>query len=118
MSPGAVYLHECPASPAVPLYVLVSGVVALLVMSQVVMLKILPPELLGKIWLLWVVCLGLFAFAWFIYGESHSVESMIWTFDQTCGATHSAVVIMRTNEGGGDIYVYVCQTALPFIHCH
>lgn len=66
-----MYLHECPAGPAVPLYVLVSGVVGLLVISQAAMQKILPPELLGKIWLLWVVCLGLFALAWFIYGESH-----------------------------------------------
>lgn len=68
---GAVYLHECPAGPAVPLYVLVSGVVGLLVISQAVMPKILPTELLGKIWLLWVVCLDLFAFAWFIYGSYH-----------------------------------------------
>ncbi|XP_075898293.1 uncharacterized protein LOC142898898 [Nelusetta ayraudi] len=68
---GAVYLHECPAGPAVPLYVLVSGVVGLLVISQAAIQKILLPDLLGKIWLLWVVCLDLFALVWFIYGSYH-----------------------------------------------
>lgn len=69
---GAVYLHECPAGPAVPLYLLVSGVVTLLVMSQAVVPRLFPPEMLGKIWLCWVVCLGLFTLSWFIYGESQS----------------------------------------------
>lgn len=68
---GAVYLHECPASPAVPLYVLVSGVLALVLMSQAVMPKILPPQLMGKIWVLWALCLALFALSWFLYGSYH-----------------------------------------------
>lgn len=67
-----MYLHECPAGPAVPLYVLVSGVVALLVMSQSVMWKLIPSGLLGKLWVFWIACLVLFALVWFLYGESQS----------------------------------------------
>lgn len=58
-----------------PLYELVGGVVALLVMSQAVMWKIVPEGLLGKIWVFWVVSLDLFALVWFLYGESQSRSS-------------------------------------------
>lgn len=72
MYTGAVYLHECPAGPAVPLYELVAGVLTLVVMSQAVLIRLFPSGLLGKIWICWVVCLSLFVFSWFIYGESQS----------------------------------------------
>lgn len=96
-----MYLNECPAGPAIPIYVLVSGVVALLVIGQFVAHKTISPELLdSKIWALWIFILDLFTLIWFIYGESllecnmmlvHSIKiesqacarsvSMIWTFD-------------------------------------
>lgn len=96
-----MYLNECPAGPAIPIYVLVSGVVALLVIGQFAAHKAVSPSLLdSKIWTLWIFLLGLFTLIWFIYGESlleshlmlvHSIEieyqacarsvSMIWTFE-------------------------------------
>lgn len=96
-----MYLNECPAGPAIPIYVLVSGVVALLVIGQFVAQKTISPDLLdSKIWALWIFILDLFTLIWFIYGESllewrmmlvHSIKiesqacahsvSMIRTFD-------------------------------------
>lgn len=65
-----MYLHECPAGPAIPLYELVSGVVGLLVIGQAVLWKILPTSLKGRPWVIFVLCFDLFVVIWFLYGES------------------------------------------------
>lgn len=54
------------------MYVIVCGILALLIMGMFALQKLLclaaPAH---KIWTLWINCLVLFVFIWFIYGESH-----------------------------------------------
>ncbi|KAM6981903.1 uncharacterized protein LKV04_012593 [Tautogolabrus adspersus] len=67
---GVVYLHECPAAPLLPVYVMVCGIVAVLLMGLLALPKLVCPAAPNS--LIWTVCLlslVLFAFIWFFYGS-------------------------------------------------
>uniref|UniRef100_UPI003AAFE2E5 uncharacterized protein n=1 Tax=Centroberyx gerrardi TaxID=166262 RepID=UPI003AAFE2E5 len=71
---GAVYLDECPVAPAIPVYVLVSGVVALLLLVHNGLSRLLCSDtagLCGLVLMVWNLCLALFFFAWFLFGSYH-----------------------------------------------
>lgn len=69
---GAVYMYECPAAPVIPVYVMVCGILALLIMGLFALPKLLCPAAPGNtIWTLWILSLVLFVFIWFIFGKSH-----------------------------------------------
>ncbi|XP_044068812.1 uncharacterized protein LOC122883756 isoform X2 [Siniperca chuatsi] len=67
---GAVYMHECPAAPVIPVYVMVCGIMALLIMGLFALPKFFYPAALGsRIWALWILSLVLFFLIWFVYGS-------------------------------------------------
>ncbi|XP_022617417.1 uncharacterized protein LOC111233798 [Seriola dumerili] len=73
---GAVYMYECPAAPVIPVYVLLFGILALLVMGLFALPKFLCAAASGsRIWTVCNLSLVLFAFIWFFYG-SYQVYSV------------------------------------------
>ncbi|XP_076597686.1 uncharacterized protein LOC143327300 [Chaetodon auriga] len=69
---GAVNLYECPAAPAIPVYVMVCGIVALLLMAVFALPRLFCPAALGsRIWILCIFSLVLFVFIWFLFGSYH-----------------------------------------------
>ncbi|XP_071331186.1 uncharacterized protein [Trachinotus anak] len=73
---GAVNVYECPAAPVIPVYVLVCGILALLLMGLIAVPNFLCPlETGNKIWTVLVLSLVLFAFIWFFFG-SYQVYSV------------------------------------------
>ncbi|KAG7224279.1 hypothetical protein INR49_000522, partial [Caranx melampygus] len=73
---GAVYLHECPVAPVIPVYVLVCGILALLLMGLLVLPELLCPAAPGnRMWTACILSLVLFASIWFLCG-SYQVYSV------------------------------------------
>ncbi|XP_026222624.1 uncharacterized protein LOC113166720 isoform X3 [Anabas testudineus] len=69
---GALYIYECPAAPVIPLYVIVLGVLAVLVIGLFAFPKSLCPGAQNNmIWTLSILSLILFIFIWIIYGSYH-----------------------------------------------
>uniref|UniRef100_A0A3P8UY76 Uncharacterized protein n=1 Tax=Cynoglossus semilaevis TaxID=244447 RepID=A0A3P8UY76_CYNSE len=66
---GALHLNECPAAPLIPVYVMVCGIIALLLMGLVVLPKLLCPAAQGLIWTCCVLTLILLTFIWFLVGN-------------------------------------------------
>ncbi|XP_008316808.1 uncharacterized protein LOC103384894 [Cynoglossus semilaevis] len=66
---GALHLNECPAAPLIPVYVMVCGIIALLLMGLVVLPKLLCPAAQGLIWTCCVLTLILLTFIWFLVGS-------------------------------------------------
>ncbi|XP_030588511.1 uncharacterized protein LOC115782475 [Archocentrus centrarchus] len=67
---GVVYMDECPAAPAVPVYMMVCGISALLLMGLLALPRILFPAAEGHtVWALGILSLILFIFIWFFYGS-------------------------------------------------
>ncbi|XP_051282414.1 uncharacterized protein LOC127378009 isoform X2 [Dicentrarchus labrax] len=67
---GVVHMYECPAAPVIPVYVMVCGILALLIMGMFALPKLLCPAAPGHtIWTLWLISLVLFVFIWFFYGS-------------------------------------------------
>lgn len=70
ISLGAVYIYECPVAPVIPVYMMVYGILALLVMGLFVLPKLLCPAWPGNtIWTLSILNLLLLYFIVFIYGS-------------------------------------------------
>ncbi|KAM7411005.1 hypothetical protein PAMA_021131 [Pampus argenteus] len=70
ISIGAAYLYECPVAPVIPVYVMVSGMWALLMIGLFALPRLLCPALLDKtIYLLCIFILFLMFFIWFFYGS-------------------------------------------------
>ncbi|XP_045911808.1 uncharacterized protein LOC123974874 [Micropterus dolomieu] len=72
---GAAYMYECPAAPVIPVYVMVCGIMALLMMGLFALSKLCPEAPGNKIWSLWILSLVLFFLIWFLYG-SYQVYSV------------------------------------------
>ncbi|XP_040007973.1 uncharacterized protein LOC120803524 isoform X2 [Xiphias gladius] len=67
---GAVYMYECPAAALIPVYLMVLGILALLVMGVLALPRLLCPAAQGKtIWSVLLLSLVLFIFVWFLYGS-------------------------------------------------
>ncbi|XP_035513141.1 uncharacterized protein LOC118324783 [Morone saxatilis] len=66
---GAVYMYECPAAPVIPVYVMVCGILALLIMGLFALPNLCPAAPGHTIWTLWIISLVLFVFIWFFYGS-------------------------------------------------
>lgn len=65
-------INECPAAPVVPVYVMVGGILALLLMGLLALPKLLCPAAMAhKIWNLLILSIVLLVFIWFIFGESN-----------------------------------------------
>ncbi|XP_071371592.1 uncharacterized protein [Centroberyx affinis] len=79
---GAVYLKECPVAPIIPVYVLVSGVAALLLMVPNG-LGLSAPEQRGSVFIVCNSCLGLFFFIWFLFGSYHVYSIYPPNYDKT-----------------------------------
>nr|XP_046254032.1 uncharacterized protein LOC124063914 [Scatophagus argus] len=70
ISLGVVYIHECPAAPFIPVYVMVCGILALLLMGMFALPNLLCPTKPNNIfWTLSLFGLILFVFVWFFYGS-------------------------------------------------
>ncbi|XP_071399167.1 uncharacterized protein [Centroberyx affinis] len=83
---GAVYLDECPVAPAIPVYVLVSGVVALLLLVPNALSQLLDsdtPGLCGSVLKVWNSCLALFFLVWFLFGSYHVYSIYPPNYDKT-----------------------------------
>lgn len=70
-------MYECPAAPLVPVYVMVCGVLALLVMGLFASPKLCPAAAGSRIWTLSGIILFLFVFIWFLFGESHLISEIV-----------------------------------------
>ncbi|XP_071768665.1 uncharacterized protein LOC139922118 [Centroberyx gerrardi] len=79
---GAVYLDECPVAPVIPVYVLVSGVAALL-LTVYNALGLNVPGLCGSILMAWNFSLTLFFFIWFLFGSYHVYSIYPPNYDKT-----------------------------------
>ncbi|KAM4563765.1 transmembrane protein 272-like isoform 2-T2 [Odontesthes bonariensis] len=67
---GTVYLHECPAAPVLPVYVMVSGIGALMMMASFALPKLLSPTAQShNIWIVWLIALSLLFFVWLLFGS-------------------------------------------------
>ncbi|XP_018557100.1 uncharacterized protein LOC108900500 [Lates calcarifer] len=67
---GAVYMYECPVAPAIPVYVMVCGILALVLMGLFALPKLICPAKQDSIaWTVCILSLVLFVFIWFIYGS-------------------------------------------------
>ncbi|XP_035014838.2 uncharacterized protein LOC118110833 [Hippoglossus stenolepis] len=67
---GAVYMFECPAAPGIPVYVMVCGISALLVIGLFALPKLLCPAApRNTLWTVCIISLLLFVFIWFLYGS-------------------------------------------------
>ncbi|XP_028255323.1 uncharacterized protein LOC114431859 [Parambassis ranga] len=67
---GAIYMYECPVAPVIPVYVMVSGIWALLIMALFALPKLLCQAAPGHtVWPGWIVILVLFFFMWLLYGS-------------------------------------------------
>ncbi|XP_055021471.1 uncharacterized protein LOC110159392 isoform X2 [Boleophthalmus pectinirostris] len=67
---GAVYVSSCPVAPALPVYLMVSGVGTLLFISLLALPPLLCPDRhRSSLWTLCMLCLGLVFLAWFLYGS-------------------------------------------------
>ncbi|XP_019963824.2 uncharacterized protein [Paralichthys olivaceus] len=67
---GAVYIFECPAAPGIPVYVMVCGISALLVIGLLALPKLLCPAApRSTLWTVCIISLLLFVFIWFLYGS-------------------------------------------------
>ncbi|XP_010745154.2 uncharacterized protein LOC104931765 [Larimichthys crocea] len=67
---GAVHMYDCPAAPFIPVYVMVCGMLALLLMGLFALPKLICPTAPGNmIWTVWIISLLLFVFIWFICGS-------------------------------------------------
>ncbi|XP_061565547.1 transmembrane protein 272-like [Cololabis saira] len=71
---GAVYLHDCPRQPYIPIYLIVVGVFGI-ILSVLPCLpgtqdpKDAPPTPLGRICTCWNSLTSIFLFCWFITGN-------------------------------------------------
>ncbi|KAF3689545.1 hypothetical protein EXN66_Car005217 [Channa argus] len=73
---GALYMYECPAAPAIPVYVVVCGILALVLMAAFALSKLLCPAAPdNNLQNTWILILVLFAIIWFLYG-SYQVYSI------------------------------------------
>ncbi|XP_060914584.1 uncharacterized protein LOC132990365 [Labrus mixtus] len=72
---GVMYLHECPAAPLIPVYLMVCGIVAVLLMGLALHKLFCPAAPHSRIWTVCLLSLVLFAFVWILYG-SYLIYSM------------------------------------------
>nr|XP_020443345.1 uncharacterized protein LOC109952551 [Monopterus albus] len=71
---GTVYMYECPLAPVIPVYMVVCGILALVMMAMLALPKFLCPAAEGKTnWTLWL--LGLLGLIWLLFG-SYQVYSI------------------------------------------
>ncbi|XP_038164907.1 uncharacterized protein LOC119799177 [Cyprinodon tularosa] len=69
---GLVYREECPIRPVIPVYVMVFGVLALLVMAMFTLPKLVSPAAESQtIWKVGVAILLLASFSWLLFGSYH-----------------------------------------------
>ncbi|XP_040919415.1 uncharacterized protein LOC121199034 [Toxotes jaculatrix] len=73
---GVVYVYECPAAPLIPVYVMLCGILALLLMVLVALPKFLCPTAQSNtVWTVLLISLILFVLIWFFFG-SYQVYSV------------------------------------------
>ncbi|XP_041859046.1 uncharacterized protein LOC121651163 [Melanotaenia boesemani] len=73
---GLVYMHECPVAPVIPVYVMVFGIWALVMMASLALPKILcPASPTHVVWTVWIIILSVFFFVWLLFG-SYQVYSI------------------------------------------
>ncbi|MEQ2213011.1 hypothetical protein XENOCAPTIV_008228 [Xenoophorus captivus] len=69
---GAVYIHECPVGPVIPVYMIVFGILALLMMVMFTLLKFLSPAAQShNIWIMCIIILLFLFFACLLFGSYH-----------------------------------------------
>ncbi|XP_044000083.1 uncharacterized protein LOC122846868 [Gambusia affinis] len=69
---GAVYIHECPAGPVVPVYMMVFGILGLLMMALFTLPKLLSPAAqTHSAWVVFFTILLLLFFVWLLVGSYH-----------------------------------------------
>ncbi|KAK2850815.1 hypothetical protein Q5P01_007091 [Channa striata] len=86
---GALYMHECPVAPAVPVYVVVWGTLTLLLMALFGLSKLLGPAAPYKtLWKASMCSLVLFHIAWLIYGSYHVYSIYPPNYDKNLNDTN------------------------------
>ncbi|XP_047463949.1 uncharacterized protein LOC125021789 [Mugil cephalus] len=102
---GAVYIYECPAAPFIPVYVMVSGICALLLMGLLALPKLLSPAVSNHIiWTVSMLSLVLFVFIWFFYGsyQIYSIHPPNYKKNLTASVNSSTIFDGKMNSTLGN----------------
>ncbi|XP_014891377.1 uncharacterized protein LOC106949556 [Poecilia latipinna] len=88
---GALYIHECPAGPVVPVYMMVFGILVLLVMALITLLKLLSPSAQShSTWVVFFTILLFLFIVWLVFGSYYVYSIYPPNYEKTTTASNSS----------------------------